>query len=1078
MMCSETLIQDYHNRGSHVPIQLQSNHLPGRSSVMVTGVYNDNCPVNNMNTLTGESNIYMEPSLTNCNYQTTHPDNYYNSLTSHRSNCQSPQQNHNQLSDVFNTIGPNTSVPSSPLSTLLPTTPLSTTMPSLPPYATDYLSSNSHQHHNSHTPNDQQIPQQYFHDHLIHQSQEFLPLCDLLFNIISLAAYFCDVLFDSITAYILFLEQDFLWLFITVTLILFSALVSQILSYQWYWRKSKDRMCDQCADCQSVSVLSVHILLCGVLWRYFKLFIPVDLSSVKNEVRDLCLLRMVHAFCSAAPMLTIQVYLLWNRPSMDIQNRDLTFVSIFLSLFSVCWALASFSKNVRSHNIHKLVLTWLGVIFQFFWRLGTIGSRVIALTIYATVYSYWIFAVIILHWFSMFLWLLSPKNLFYGEKMSSFKRLGYTSLIAWVYIFCYINMQEDNSQNRMIAFYSIMFLENSLLLGISLFLSPDSALITSWLQEMSFAVGLGGFAVGMLFMIIYYKFFHIRHLKHTLLVSNYDINIEYQSNHCPEHGDQLYGNNIGVSETRLNQLSGGNKLQFPLMNHPSNSVMSGIPGVFNCRLNPALKRKKKKPSTFIPPPHPHITAANTHSGITSPIITSNNLGNGQNSKNLTKTTKAPPLPSPSTFWKKSEVANGFLQSKSISPAIASSPLTLSTKHPFSASIAPSPVVNFTTDLNQQLLSTTIKPTVNKPQMVPNIPPNTTPTPVPSQRKSNINNNCNGKLAKPKAQAANTVSKVNIQQKLEEKKQQQFMQLRKIEEEIKQGIISKPHIIERIKSPKLIQKTAPQTKRQPYIMGTSRPTASNHTFAPLSNRGIHYYYHPVYRRLKLRSQTPEVLLEPHYLDNSRIFYDYPSCVLPPIHSRLLKVPLENSAEEEEEAEEEVNNQRNDNKVETNNRIISNNIQNFKNLSNKDNDMKMFNNSDNNQVINRITSDIDSHMSLPRSYTLPREFQYARAGHTGVKSVKSAINKMADSSGYLRTSSRIRRPLSSAAEQYVDTNSSNDGDVDSDVNPDEDYDITAVPKIIRGPANQLRSPDRNNRTLRDYHLIKQKRQETPL
>lgn len=44
--------------------------------------------------------------------------------------------------------------------------------------------------------------------------------------------------------------------------------------------------------------------------------------------------------------------------------RELILVPTVISLFSVCWALASFSKNVRLQNVHRLVFTWLGVIFQ------------------------------------------------------------------------------------------------------------------------------------------------------------------------------------------------------------------------------------------------------------------------------------------------------------------------------------------------------------------------------------------------------------------------------------------------------------------------------------------------------------------------------------------------------------------------------------------------------------------------------------------------------------------------------------------------------------------------------------------
>lgn len=70
-------------------------------------------------------------------------------------------------------------------------------------------------------------------------------------------------------------------------------------------------------------------------------------------------------------MLLLQVYLLVCPPTDMPHSKpfyDLNVVSASLSLFSVCWALASFSKNVRLQNVHRLVLTWLGVIFQVIFR--------------------------------------------------------------------------------------------------------------------------------------------------------------------------------------------------------------------------------------------------------------------------------------------------------------------------------------------------------------------------------------------------------------------------------------------------------------------------------------------------------------------------------------------------------------------------------------------------------------------------------------------------------------------------------------------------------------------------------------
>lgn len=205
---------------------------------------------------------------------------------------------------------------------------------------------------------------------------QFLPLCDLLFNIISLTGYFCDIVFDLVTIYSVYTsneDHEYQWFVPMLLLVLCSSLISQYLSFKWYirWKinddgsvigvtgeavatqhdtsrssaggggggelvphevnhsvtcKSVDHSTDHTVSSSPVSswfililinnwipslyniiILTVHVLQLGVLWRYFRLFVPVNLHTVKYEVRDLCMLRMVHAFCEAAPMLLIQV---------------------------------------------------------------------------------------------------------------------------------------------------------------------------------------------------------------------------------------------------------------------------------------------------------------------------------------------------------------------------------------------------------------------------------------------------------------------------------------------------------------------------------------------------------------------------------------------------------------------------------------------------------------------------------------------------------------------------------------------------------------------------------------------------
>lgn len=726
-------------------------------------------------------------------------------------------------------------------------------------------------------------------------AQEFLPFCDVLFNIISLASYFCDVVFDVVTVYTLFVHHETTWFALALSFILLSLILCQLMSVRWYFRKKRVKV-----DFKVFFIGIIHVLQCGVLWRYFKLFIPVDLARVKIEVRDLCMLRLIHAFCEAAPMLLIQLYLIWLKSGL-FSLSDLNIVSTALSIFSVCWALASFTKNVRRRNIHRLVLTWLGVIFQFLWHLGTIASRVTALTVYATLYHYWVFVVIGLHWISMLLWLMSPKNVFHGESIFWMKRTGFCMLIAYVYIFCYVNLQEFNPRLKMIAFYITMFLENTLLMAVWLALRVG----TDWFHYPVVVIVWGGFILGILFMALYYKFFHIRHLKQSLAVASmHGSHSECAAcppGSCVDHSVRT--STYFLSETSTNEYSNGsfgvtykpqNSAIFHSVNGSfSNGMVNNIPGVFNCRLNPALKRKKKKPSSFIPPPVP---------------VTS--LSNGKMSN---------------PFWKRS-----------------------------------------------------------------------LPRPTGSDHESSVG------------------SRVNIQQKLQEKKQQQLQELKEIEEEIKQGKIKRPHPLDTSEQGTLRQ-PIPHSKKQPWMrpeLPTEMPIHFQYPslIGPSGMLGIR-------PKAKNRSQTPEILLSPHYLENSRIYYDYHEprgsfSVVPNLNLQHTSDLSSNS----------------------NASGISRNKHQSNKKEHRDRCSAMYKSY-------RIPSDLDSQISLPRSYTLPREFRYYRRP-------------------------KIRKSV--RTDQFFVFNNSSDGDVDS--GDDNDTDVLPASRPVTHIRTRQHPLHLRNVGVRQHHETK--------
>jgi len=455
--------------------------------------------------------------------------------------------------------------------------------------------------------------------------EQLLPLCDVLFNIISLASYFCHVVFDLVMAYALLERGYTLWFGTSLFFVGLSFLVGQAVSLRWYLRsvKAKEESSEgpfPPAPWSRSAVVLLHLLQMGVLWRYFKLFVPVDLRFVKYEVRDLCLLRLVHAFTQAAPLLLLQLYLFMTEEGATREFKDLNLVSMSLSLFTVCWALASFSKNVRMHKIHKLVLTWLGVIFQLAWRLGTVSTRALCMVCYAINFGPWILLVIFLHWVSMFLWLISPNNLFAGENLSPIRKTTLSSLVAFVYVFAYINLQEINHKPKMGVFYLVMALENGLLLYLWYRSSPSPNPVLPLAASLLFIGGL-------FFMLLYYRIFHVRRLKYEsggrltndpikqdkVKEAGCDVEpgvLERRTDSAPkvaDQGVQCITDPLPQQNTPQSIIQHKPPIRYSRYYGGIGHHHGGIPGVFNCRFtNPytaaMTKRKKKKPTTFIPPP--------------------------------------------------------------------------------------------------------------------------------------------------------------------------------------------------------------------------------------------------------------------------------------------------------------------------------------------------------------------------------------------------------------------------------------------------------------------------------------------
>ena len=150
--------------------------------------------------------------------------------------------------------------------------------------------------------------------------------------------------------------------------------------------------------------------------------------------------------------------------------------------------------------------------------------------------------------------------------------------MSFVNVFCYLNLEEQNTKLKITTYYLIMLVENVLLITLWTLGTAEDMMWQPYIRNRIYIAVFASFFVGIIFMIIYYRFFHVRKLSATLSYSPTDSN---QSK-------------IKQSNAKESLRSHGQRSS-SLHHDPAVTV-------FNCALNPALRKKKKMPSRSVPPP--------------------------------------------------------------------------------------------------------------------------------------------------------------------------------------------------------------------------------------------------------------------------------------------------------------------------------------------------------------------------------------------------------------------------------------------------------------------------------------------
>lgn len=234
---------------------------------------------------------------------------------------------------------------------------------------------------------------------------------------------------------------------------------------------------------------------------------------------------VIQAFLGSAPQLTLQLYI-------SVLQQQVTIARCFLmaiSLLSIVYG--ALRCNILAIKIkydeYEVKVKPLAYVCIFLWRSFEIATRVTVLVLFTSVLKSWVLVDILLNFFSFFLcpWILFwcsgspfPENI---EKALS--RVGTTIVLCFltllytgINMFCWsaVQLKINNpdliskSQNwyQLLAYYMMRFIENATLLLLWYFFKTDIYMyVCAPLLVLQLLVG---YCTAILFMLVFYQFFH------------------------------------------------------------------------------------------------------------------------------------------------------------------------------------------------------------------------------------------------------------------------------------------------------------------------------------------------------------------------------------------------------------------------------------------------------------------------------------------------------------------------------------------------------------------------------------------
>lgn len=346
---------------------------------------------------------------------------------------------------------------------------------------------------------------------------------------LSIITYVLDLALACILLYFYSVQGYGVYFALTLTFVLVPAIFMTAISMRWYIVDHDDPSLGKTSVSQWIIRIIFLLLQVSPLLRYLDTLIYGLRSKVAgssgidqlqstlyrrmlDEDSNGALLRLFHCFLHAAPQAVIQLMILLHHITRPDRLQDLgTEVAVLqawavlAALVSIAWSLTSYHRSVRYARDDKEKVPSVGTLVAFCWHLMSAVSRVLALSLLASIFPTWMGVVCALHWGVMAIWLALSQHQT-AACSNRCEELLLSAALGLAYVIAFISPRDGPTRYIYLAYYLVCFMENigALVVWCVASNSEENPL----LYYGAAGAQMTAFLLAIIFLFIYYRYCH------------------------------------------------------------------------------------------------------------------------------------------------------------------------------------------------------------------------------------------------------------------------------------------------------------------------------------------------------------------------------------------------------------------------------------------------------------------------------------------------------------------------------------------------------------------------------------------